>query len=72
MKTNAAIEESETKEVPLDAGVDKLTKGGGEVTTVGIGVEHLDAMNNVDRPHIASTSCASTATLLPDAPTKTQ
>jgi hypothetical protein len=56
----------------LDAGVDKLTKGGGEVATVGIGGEQLDVMNNVDRPHIASTSGASTATLLPDAPTKTQ
>jgi hypothetical protein len=34
----------------LDAGVDKLTKGGGEVVTVGIRGEQLDVMNNVDRP----------------------
>jgi hypothetical protein len=43
----------------LDAGVDKLTKGGGEVATVGLGGEQLNIVQNMDMPQIASRSGAS-------------
>jgi hypothetical protein len=56
----------------LDAGVDKFSKGGGDVATVGLGGEQLGVMHNVDRPHIASRSGASTPTISPNAPTKMQ
>jgi hypothetical protein len=38
----------------LDAGIDEISKGCGEVATVGLGGEQLNVVHNMDRPHIAS------------------
>jgi hypothetical protein len=43
MKTNTTIDSSTTKEVPLDADVDKLLNGSGiKFAPVGLGGEQLD------------------------------
>jgi hypothetical protein len=42
MKSNAAIGSSVTKEVPLDADVDKLLNGGVDFDPVGLGGEQRD------------------------------
>jgi hypothetical protein len=42
MKTNAAIESSVAKEVPLDADIDELPNGSINFTPVGFGGEQLD------------------------------
>jgi hypothetical protein len=51
MKTNATIDSSATKEVPLDADVDELLNGGVNFAPVGLGGEQLDTPC-IERRHL--------------------